>query len=58
MFIFQVYPILYPSTAHPDLMKLAALGGGRAYAVPEGEENLVSPFDVHDRNIIGCHQRI
>ena len=40
----QVYPILYPSTAHPDLMKLAALGGGRAYAVPEGEENLVSPL--------------
>ena len=38
----QVYPILYPSTAHPDLMKLAALGGGKAYAVPEGEENLVS----------------
>ena len=40
----QVYPILYPGTAHPDLMKLAALGGGKAYAVPEGEENLVSPL--------------
>ena len=40
----QVYPILYPSTAHPDLLKLAVLGGGKAYAVPEGEENLVSPL--------------
>ena len=40
----QVYPILYPSTAHPDLMKLAALGGGKAYAIPEGEENWVSPL--------------
>ena len=40
----QVFPILYPSTAHPDLMKLGAIGGGLAYSVPEGEEGLVSPL--------------
>ena len=32
----QVFPILLSATAHPDLMKLAAAGGGVSYAVPEG----------------------
>ena len=35
----QVFPILLP-TAHQDLMKLGAAGGGVAYAVPEGEAAL------------------
>lgn len=37
----QVFPVLYPGTAHPDIFALAA--HGKAYAVPEGEN--VSPSD-------------
>ena len=37
----QVFPVLYPGTAHPDIFALAA--HGKAYAVPE-EEN-ISPSD-------------
>lgn len=43
----QVFPILYPGTAHPDLLDLAEYG--KSYAVPEGEEQAgtggVSPLN-------------
>ena len=37
----QVFPVLYPGNAHPDMLSLAS--HGKAYAVPEGEN--VSPSD-------------
>lgn len=39
----QVFPILYPSTGHSEVLNLAIYG--KAYSIPEGEENVITPLN-------------